>query len=317
VATESIITPASAARALELQGGVASSIIDGFTFSGGTFVGTSGLIESTGGPLNNLQIINNRFVSFPGRAVNLNDTGTDITVNQNSINGASNTAATSGVFHLDTDTFNGFYFTNNWVQNAPFTEGFFVDGNHNVGPSGARTPLISGNLFNANNVGANLGTRAFGSQLTPNAGTISNNTFSNNTFDGLQGGIQNVLISGNTFSINGRDGLSLTSFGNTGLDRGGQNSLITGNLFTGNVRAGIFFSGTRPWARLEPIKQTSTGSSATLSGFNMVAVSTPPTTRRLTWRKTGGAATVGLAQVARTARARPMVPWSSLATAAY
>ncbi len=246
VAAESIVTPASAARALELRTGSAGSVIDGFTFSGGTLVGTSGLIESTSGPLNNLQLSNNRFTSFPGRAVNLNDTGTDITVNQNEINGSGNTAAVSGVFHLDTDLFNGFHFTNNTVTGAQFTEGFFVDGNHNVGPSGARNPQISGNVLSSNNVGANLGTRAFGSLLTPNAGTISNNAFSSNNFDGLQGGMQHVLISGNTFANNGRFGLALTSFGNMGADRGAQNTLVISNTFSGDdfvtPQAGISFS---------------------------------------------------------------------------
>src|SRR2546427_2917319 len=66
------------------------------------------------------------------------------------------------------------------------------------------------------------------------SGTISKNTFSNSVFDGLQGGIQNTRISGNVFSNNGRSGLALTSFGNTGADRGAQNCTITCNTFTGN-----------------------------------------------------------------------------------
>ena len=249
VGSESIVTPASAARALELRTGSAGSLIDGFTFSGGAFVGTSGLIESTSGPLNNLQISNNRFTSFPGRAVNLNDSGADITVNQNEINGSGNTAGVSGVFHLDTDSFTGFHFTNNTVTGAAFTEGFFVDGNHTVGPSGTRTPLISGNVFNNNSVGANLGKFAFTGAPSTNNGTISNNTFSNNLADGLQGGIQNTTISGNTFSGNGRHGLALTGFsGSVSADstRGAINTLVLSNTFTGNgfvsTGAGISFN---------------------------------------------------------------------------
>ena len=63
--------------------------------------------------------------------------------------------------------------------------------------------MISGNLIDNNVTGMNLGTRAFGSLATPNAGTISLNTFSNNAGDGLQGGIQNALITRNTFRGNG------------------------------------------------------------------------------------------------------------------
>jgi len=252
MATESIITPADAMLStIELRTGCAGSIIDGFTFSGGSTTAGNAPIASTSGPLNNLQILNNRFVSITRNAVFLNDTGTDITVHQNSLDGSSNTTAVSGFFHLDTDNFNGFHFTDNCVFGAQFTEGFFVDGNHNVGPSAMRNPLIDGNLFDNNSSGANLGTRAFGSQFTPNAGTISDNTFSNNLNDGLQGGPQNVLITRNTFSGNLRWGLALTSFGNMNADRGAQNCSITENCFSNNgggmaaARGDVLFSATQ------------------------------------------------------------------------
>ena len=134
------------------------------------------------------------------------------------IDGSSKTGG-GGLVHLDTDNFNGFYLTNNWIVNGATGTGFFVDGNHNVGPYASRTPLISDNLVDGNDTGMNLGSRAFGSLAAPipgpYAGTIINNTFSNNNFDGLQGGFQHILVSQNSFIDNGRSGLALTSFGNT------------------------------------------------------------------------------------------------------
>ena len=82
-ASESIITPASG-NLLTLVTGSAGSVIDGFTFSGAA-IG----INSTSGPLNNLQILNNRFIGFTGSGMFLNDPGFDITVNQNSVDGSS------------------------------------------------------------------------------------------------------------------------------------------------------------------------------------------------------------------------------------
>ena len=243
-ASESIVTAASGTL-LTLVSGSAGSVIDGFTFSGGARG-----IESGSGPLNNIQILNNRVVGFTGNGIFLNDPGTDITVNQNSIDGSSKTGG-GGLFHLDTDGFDGFQLTNNCISNGVTGTGFFVDGNHNVGESATRDPLIDGNLINNNGTGMNLGSRAFGENGIPATGTyggtISNNTFRSNNFDGLQGGIQHVLVAGNVFSFNGRSGLALTSFGSLAVDRGAQNSTITCNTFTGNgfvpgPAEGLFFS---------------------------------------------------------------------------
>jgi hypothetical protein len=160
----------------------------------------------------------------------LNDPGTDVTLNQNSIDGTTKT--TSGdLIHLDTDAFPGFRATNNDVLNGATATGLFVDGNHNVGPSMTRTPLLAGNKFNSDQTGANLGRFAF------TGGTISGNTFSTNGFDGLQGGIQSSSITGNTFSNNGRNGLALTGFSasvSADSTRGAKNDTITGNTITGN-----------------------------------------------------------------------------------
>lgn len=237
LAAESVIAPPAGA-AIVLTTGCAGSVIDGFTLSGGTRG-----IESTSGPLNGLRLLNNRIVGFSSSGVFLNDSGIDIDVDQNAIDGTSKVGG-GGLFHLDTDSFAGLHFTNNCIGNGPTATGFFVDGAHNVGVSATpRAPAFTGNTIDACGTGANLGSRAFG------GGTISNNTFSNNAFDGLQGGIQNTTISQNLFTGNGRSGLSLTSFGNAAVDRGGQNDLITNNCFTGNGFAqageGVFFSATQ------------------------------------------------------------------------
>ncbi|MCU0977691.1 MAG: right-handed parallel beta-helix repeat-containing protein [Pirellulaceae bacterium] len=236
VADESTITAASGTL-LTLQNGSAGSVIDGFTFRGG-WRG----IESASGPLNALQILNNRLVGFTGNGVFLNDNGVDITVHQNVIDGSSKTGS-GALFHLDQDNFDGFQFTNNHVVNgrvAGSGTGFFVDGNHNVGQSVARSPLFSGNLFDNNTTGANLGRFAF------EYGTVSQNVFSNNSFDGLQGGIQHSDISRNTFSGNGRSGLALTGFGGAGdITRGAQYNAVTENVFTGNASEDVLFASSQ------------------------------------------------------------------------
>jgi hypothetical protein len=225
---------------VQLTTGSASSVIDGFTFAGG---GQS--IASTSGPIDGVQILNNRFVLFSGSALFLNDNGINITINQNDIDGTSKLGG-GDLVHLDTDNFDGLWFTNNNVANGLTATGFFVDGNRNVDKStpGARTPRFAGNLINRNQTGTNLGSRAWGD------GPIENNVFSNNLFDGLQGGPKNSAITGNFFDRNDRHGLALTSFGNTtDPARGAQNNTITLNCFTRNgfaqAGAGIFFSATQ------------------------------------------------------------------------
>ncbi len=247
VASESIVTPLIATvRTLELRTGSAFSIIDGFTFLGGNRG-----IESTNGPTDGLQLLNNRILGFTDNGVFLNRDGINITVNQNDLDGAVTKTSAGGVFHLDTDNFDGFWFTNNRVVNGITGTGFFVDGLRNVDSgSGARAPLFRGNFIDNNGTGANLGRGAWGD------GSITGNTFSNNVFDGLQGGPKNSVISQNTFDSNGGNGLSLTSFGNVnpnfsgpGTTAGAQKDTITQNCFIGNgfsqAGAGIRFSATQ------------------------------------------------------------------------
>src|SRR2546421_3434875 len=236
-ASEAIVTPLVAAtRTLELQTGSLGSIIDGFTFLGG-----SRAIESTTGPIDRLQILNNPILGFTGSGVFLNDNGINITVDKNEIDGSAKVGA-GDLFHLDQDNFDGFWFTNNNVVNGRTATGFFVDGSRNVDKStaGARAPLFSGNFIDGNQTGVNLGRLAWGD------GPITGNTFSNNLFDGLQGGPKNSAISQNIFDSNGRNGLLLTGFGGTtNPARGAQGNTVTQNCFTGNGfplgGAGIFF----------------------------------------------------------------------------
>lgn len=252
VASEATVTPLVVATAtLTLQTGSRRSIIDGFTFLGGAFTGPSGhngAIESITGPIDSLQILNNRIRGFiAGSAVFLNDNGINITVDQNDIDGTTK-LGNADLFHLDQDNFDGFRFTNNRVVNGVTGNGFFVDGTRNVDKStvGARTPQFTGNFIDNNGTGVNLGRLAWGD------GPISGNTFSNNVFDGLQGGPKNARISQNIFDSNGRNGLALTGFSatvSTDPNRGAQGDTVTQNCFTGNgfplAGTGISFSITQ------------------------------------------------------------------------
>jgi hypothetical protein len=235
---ESIIF-SPAGTLLTLVSGSAGSTIDGFFFLGG-----ARSIESTSGPITGVEILNNRMVAFSGNAIFLNDPGTDISINQNDIDGASKLTP-GGLVHLDTDNFDGLWFMNNRVANGQAATGFFVDGNRNVDKStpGVRQPRFTGNLIERNLTGVNLGSRAWGD------GPISGNTIRNNLSDGLQGGPRDSLIDDNWFDNNGRDGLALTSFGSVDPLRGAQHNTIERNCFTRNgfasAGAGIFFSSTQ------------------------------------------------------------------------
>jgi hypothetical protein len=227
-ASESIIAP-GAGIGITLQTGSAGSTITGFSF-----VGPDRGIESDSGPLDGLSILDNHFQGHT-IAVFLNDPGTDVTVDQNSLVGSTSTQ-----FHLDQDNFDGFHFTNNCVLDGLGT-GLFVDGNHNVGASAGRAPRIEGNLFEGNVTGANLGRFAFEN------GDIVGNVFRDNSFPGLQGGIQGSEITGNVFDGNGRGGLELTGFGGAGdPTRGAQGNNVSCNNFVGNgftnTGQGIFLS---------------------------------------------------------------------------
>jgi hypothetical protein len=238
-ASESTIVPSVSANPSITIAFSGTITINGFSFSGGP-TGSSGVIFTSVGPNNSMQIINNRFSNYPSAALWLNRGGSDITIDKNVLDGSSisPTSTAQAIFLNGPQSYAGINVTNNNIINNTNRYGLFVDGNHNVGESAARGALISGNLFDKNLQGMNLGSRSFGSSGTPvlgtYAGTISSNVFTNNVFDGVQGGPQHTLITLNRFQNNGRNALGLTSFGNTGADRGSQNSDITCNLFGKN-----------------------------------------------------------------------------------
>jgi hypothetical protein len=241
VAAESIVSPAVTTSPTFNVAFTGLITIDGFSFSGGP-TGASGVIFTSVGPNNNMQISNNRFSGYPAAAIWMNRGGSDITIDKNLMDGSNLAGGGQAIFGNGPQSFAGLFITNNNVINHPGRTGLFIDGDHNVGESATRAALINGNLFNNNLQSMNLGSRSFGKQGAPllgtYAGAISNNTFSNNSANGIQAGIQHVLVSGNTFTNNALSGLALTSFGNAALDRGAQNSSIMSNTFTNNGNGG-------------------------------------------------------------------------------
>ena len=247
-APESTVSPLAAATAtFLLNSSMTTAVVDGFTFTGGTSLGV--IQTQSGSDFSNLLIANNRFSGYSQSAVFMNRGGANITIDRNVIDGSSIAGSGQAIFGNGPQTFAGLFVTNNNIVNNTGRYGLFIDGNHNVGESATRAPLISGNLFDNNLQGLNLGSRSFGTLaapvLGPYGGSITNNTFSNHAANGIQGGLQHVLVSGNIFSNNAISGLALTSFGNTGADRGGQNSNITCNRFAGNLQEGMFFSASQ------------------------------------------------------------------------
>jgi hypothetical protein len=248
VATEAVVTSASPASPTINIAFTGTITIDGFSFVGGP-TGATGVLFTSVGPNNNMRIANNLFSGYPAAAVWMNRGGSDITIEQNSMDGSLIAGSGQAIFGNGPQSYAGLWITNNLIKNHPGRYGFFVDGNHNVGESAVRAPLISGNVFDGNLQGLNLGSRSFGTLLAPvlgaYGGTISNNTFNNNSANGIQAGIQHVLVTRNTFTNNAIDGLALTSFGNLGLDRGAQFSDITENVFAGNGAEDLFFTSTQ------------------------------------------------------------------------
>jgi len=227
--------------------GADGSIIDGLTFSGGTRT-----IESGSGPLDEIQLLNNRIEGFAESGVFLDHGGANFTASRNRVDGTGKTGA-GGSWHLGDGDFDGFQFTDNCIvhDGPPGTFapgfGFFADGDHSVGPTtgpGGRPPVFAGNLIERHGTGASLGRFAF------ELGTIGGNRFARNDLDGLQGGIQSSSISGNLFEGNGRHGLSLTGLGSPLPDAGARSNSVTQNCFDGNglsiAGGGLFFGPDQP-----------------------------------------------------------------------
>ena len=253
VGPESVVIPAAPATATFTVAVGGLITIDGFKFSGGA-AGVQGCIFTNTGPNNNMQIVNNIFTAYSTQAIWMNRGGLDITIDKNVMDGTNIPGGSQVIFMNGPQLYHGLFITNNNIVNNPNRTGIFVDGNHNVSESATRAPSISGNLFNNNLQGMNLGSRSYGTLAAPVlggfGGVINNNTFSNHSANGFQGGIQHVQVSGNTFSNNASSGIALTGFSSVGdSTKGGQNSSITGNCFTGNAatagNAAIFFSSSQ------------------------------------------------------------------------
>lgn len=214
---ESIVI--DAATMFNLTGGSAGTIINGFTFQGG-----DKQLQSSSGPIDNVQLLNNRHLEFTGSGVFLNDNGDDVTIDQCLIDGAS--AGSGGILHLDTDSFDGFYLLNSCLYGG--TYGFFADGNRNVGTSGTRSSLFDGNLFDGSLVGMLIGVRAL------DGATISGNRFVNAGYDGILGGPKDTLITENVFEGNGRAGITFRNWNDSDVAKGAVGNTVSQNCFAGN-----------------------------------------------------------------------------------
>jgi fibronectin-binding autotransporter adhesin len=227
---ESIIAPVSG-RPIELQSLADNLTINGFAVVG-SFSGAFGLIESTSGPLDNFNLLNNHVAvatGFTAAVLFLNDSAIDADIDRNEFVAATGSA--QAVFFDSPDLFHGLHFTNNNVlrAGAPAGTGLFVDGNRNIGTSiSLRSPIVSGNLFQNHALGFNAGQRSFDDTQ------FVENTFTLNT-GGFAGGPLDSTIARNTFSSNSLYGVRLTAFGNTAdPTRGAQNTTVSNNIFTGN-----------------------------------------------------------------------------------
>jgi len=152
VGGESTVIPAVAATPTFTVAFNGTLTIDGFSFSGGTALG---VIMTSVGPNNNMQIVNNRFGGYSGSAVFMNRGGSDITIDKNVMDGSNIAGSGQTIFANGPQSYPGLFITNNQIINNTGRYGFFVDGNHNVGESATRAPSISGNLFDKNLQGLN------------------------------------------------------------------------------------------------------------------------------------------------------------------
>ncbi|MBL8827237.1 MAG: right-handed parallel beta-helix repeat-containing protein [Planctomycetaceae bacterium] len=229
-AVETVVAPVSG-RALALQSVSGTVTVNGFSFVGNVS-GSVGVIESTAGTTNGLQLLNNHIAvatGGTGAAINLNQSASDVTIHQNAIFSASGsaTAVTLG----SSAQFHGLHVTDNNVVHVGTATGtgLTVDGNRNVGTSVTlRTPLIDGNLFQNFAVGLNVGARAVANAQ------IVENTFTGNV-GGMFGGTLNTTIARNTFSSNSEYGVRLSSQGNNAdASFGAQSTTVSNNVFVNN-----------------------------------------------------------------------------------
>src|SRR6185436_2421528 len=143
VAAEAVVSPAVGGSAtFLLNTNTTTTVIDGFSFSGGTSLGV--IQTQSGTNFSNLQIRNNRFSGYSQSAMFMNRGGSDITIDKNVMDGSNISGSGQAIFLNGPQSFAGIAITNNKIVNNAGRYGIFVDGNHNVGESATRTPTISG-----------------------------------------------------------------------------------------------------------------------------------------------------------------------------
>jgi len=203
----------------------AGTVIDGFTFKGGS----SG-IQSQVVPLDDLQISNNRFGGFPGGGITLYGPGTDITIDKNVVDGAVGTPQAGTikllVFLQHAGPYDGLWLTNNEILNAGEGHGLFVfpyPATGILGPSSSRDPVIRGNYVAGNAIGVFI------------SGSIERGWIADNRFVGNGANIGRYPALQATF-------VSTTIERNSFLDNGGQ-AIAPGNPSTGNTISDNEFRG--------------------------------------------------------------------------
>ena len=137
VASETIWSPATpSAGTLVLSASMTGTVVDGFTFTGGTSLGV--IQTQLGAVYTNLQILNNRFSGYSGAAVFLQKAGLNIDIDKNVMDGSNIASSGQAIYASGSGSYGGLYITNNWIINNKGRYGFFSDTSHAVGESGTR-----------------------------------------------------------------------------------------------------------------------------------------------------------------------------------
>ena len=89
-----------------------------------------------------MEIKNNRFVNYPAAAVWMNRGGSDITIDQNVMDGSNIAGSGQGTIQTNTQPYPGLFITNNNIINNNGRPGVFADTNHTIGESAIRAPSI-------------------------------------------------------------------------------------------------------------------------------------------------------------------------------
>lgn len=214
---------------LILQPGAAGSVIDGFTFHGGSF----GIQTVPMQPvlLDGLHIRNNRFTAFRAVGIALGGSGDNITIDRNHLDGSSIDHPDNLITLVGPGPFHGFWLTNNKLVGGGPADMVGLgsgEGYRHVGPSATRTPLIRGNTFEGLSAGMLTGSAL-------DRAEISDNEFRANRCLSLMAASAHTRIEGNRFVDNGSTaimlGMPLPSPAPPDPgDWGAHHNTVTGNL---------------------------------------------------------------------------------------